>query len=631
MPLPEGPFDGQIFIDFVKTKWQYDATLKVWNKMGVVDNIPIVDNQNDGLISPTLQVFLDSIPERAGGFSIVAKPYMSAVPFVQEFLLEDVVYKTIDTGDDTTVYCTKTLVVDEYAGKLLYFTYGSSKGKTILITTNSTNALTIVGKPEIKNNDSFYIIDPTTYNPNGFISGNIKLLSDSIKITCVNGDGEELSENCNIDQICVGKSTGSDVPSVGLNFEVNDDFIDSFCVEIPGCQGPKGSRGNKGAKGKNGTGDGPVGEVGDAGLDAPTTPHTFSGVKIVDIDDIYDTAVVGLELDGDNNKLNVIKSKIKTPDDSKPAVKIIATPLDRTIEFEGTEFKYKIVSPPNDTYGSDDVDVVYYPNGTGINQFKGLDGVVVGSVKLSAIIDSIIDEHSKKLSAVEAKYDTQIKEYINSIDKDARQVLGNLAKELSDCEFQVPMDYCLSIQPDNCCANEGGTNPLVDDAVGAPMNLEWIPASPHDTGGHATRQTINYVYVTTVGLNNDTNLAAGTYVFSYVGGSIWSSWRPSGLAATATPPYGHTQYIVGSSLDGFGLEAIVTYGSTTQTVKFPNIDQVFAYQADCEAAYLNATTQFKTMTVVIPAGNTGQIKLYCKPVGNVTNDGHIILDCLWYK
>lgn len=628
MPLPEGPFDGQIFIDFVKTKWQYDATINVWNKVGVVDDIPIVGNRNDGLISPALQEFLDSIPDRAGGFSIVAKPYMSAVPFTQEFLLDDIIYKTIETGDDIVIYTTKELAVDEYAGKLIYFLSGASNGKTILITTNSANALTIIGKPSLKNGDQFYIIDPISYNPNGFISGDIKLVSDSLKITCVNSDGEELSDSCDINQICVGKVNGS-VPSVGLNFEVSDDFLESFCIEIPGCQGPKGVKGPKGDKGVNGAGDGPVGITGDAGIDAPNTPHKFSGMKVIDIDDIYDTAVVGLELDSNNNKLNVLKAKIKAPHDDKPAAKVIALPIDRTLEFDGDGFGYNIIAPPNDTYGSNDVDIVYCPNGTGISQIKGLDGVSVGSMKLSVIVNSIVDEYQKKLLIVNNKYNAQIKEYINSIDKEARQILGNLAKELSDCEFKVPMDYCLSIKPDNCCDNEGGTNPINEEVgVGVPVEIAAVPSSPHDTGGHATRQVINYVYITN---NGDTNLAAGTYVVNYLSGAIWSSWRPSGLAGTATPPYGFTQYIVGTSLDGFGLEAILTYGTITQTVKFPNIDQVFAYRGDCETAYQNATTQFKSMSIVIPAGSTGQIKLYCKPVGNVTDNGTIQLECLWYK
>lgn len=280
-------------------------------------------------------------------------------------------------------------------------------------------------------------------NPDGLIYGDIKLTSESIDITCIDVNGDAIKGNC---YSCVD---GDNAP--GFNFKLNEKFLSNFCARLPIIPGPRGSKGETGDQGEPGTGDGPVGETGDDGI-SYDVPGTFTGVKILDVDGVYEKAVIDLSLDSDGGVLTVLKSKVATGDADTPANQIYCTPIFRDVQFDptfptcddgGDLWKYEIIK------GDDDLDPNVYlfmmPD-----QFAPPGETDVTVLLLSELIDAVIEDMKTEYEAAVTKYDDEIKAYILEKDSDSRQKLCALAKELADCEWELPLEYCIGITPADC-------------------------------------------------------------------------------------------------------------------------------------------------------------------------------------
>jgi len=292
------------------------------------------------------------------------------------------------------------------------------------------------------------IIDPklrpnSVENPDGLIYGDLTLTSESIDITCIDSDGGELSGEC------IECINNQDPP--GLNFQLSEKFLDHFCARLPVIPGPRGDKGEKGDQGYPGTGDGPKGETGDQGI-SYDTPGDFTGVKMLDVDGVYDQVVVGLDLDAENGILTVQKSNISAGDDETPVGQVYSTPIIRDVVFDpefpecdegGDLWKYNI------TKGNDDLDENVYlyrfPD-----QFVAPGESEVTTMLLSEFIDAVIEDLKPEYEAAKEKYDEQIKQFILEKDTESREKLCSLAKELADCEWELPIEYCLGITPSEC-------------------------------------------------------------------------------------------------------------------------------------------------------------------------------------
>lgn len=77
-PLPSIPFDGQIFIDASRVKWQWDAKRWLWNRIGFADAFAESDADSTGLLSPAHKILLDQLPAAGGGFGVTVAP---VIPF----------------------------------------------------------------------------------------------------------------------------------------------------------------------------------------------------------------------------------------------------------------------------------------------------------------------------------------------------------------------------------------------------------------------------------------------------------------------------------------------------------------------------------------------------------------------
>jgi hypothetical protein len=500
--LPLNPFDGQEFIDFRRMRWIFDGSTKCWKLSGTVADIPLATPAQSGLLSAKLKQLIDTIPERAGSFGIVAKPLLSVVPKGREALYKGVVEiaGSSPSGSQIRVRGAGSgseaiFETNEWSGKLVFFTKGVLKNKHYLIFTNDGDILYIMGKDSAsaQPGDTFEIVEPVAINDDGVIQGDIELVSESLDISCVDHKGEAVSfdGSCNVNQLFVDDPENPP----GLDIKINETFLDQFCVSIPAHPGPVGDRGEVGDKGDDGHGDGPQGLKGATGLDAPAIGNKFTGIKFNDVDDIYDTAVVAMELDSPNGKLHVVKAKIRTPDSSRAADQIIASAVSRDVQFTDSDFTYNILMPNGDSIGIADVELMHYPQGFVPPQVQGENRpstTEANVVKLSAVIDAMVSHYETKLEEASLNYDEQIKPFIESKDAEARSILNSLADEVAKCEWNMPIEFCLGISPQDCSPGEVNPTPFplaesllgpdFKNAVGVPLPPVQVPVTPRPPG-----------------------------------------------------------------------------------------------------------------------------------------------------
>lgn len=560
--LPSRPFDGMVFIDAFRIRWIFDASTRCWRRDGMVSDIPLASDNINGLLSAQLKSTLDGIPQRGGHFGIIARP-LPTLTSEKKVLFRDTVKIAFTTDAGSTVRGNIPFDVDRYkAGEfrnnLLIFTSGTLINEVFLIFDNNNSDIFLHGDAgAAKNGDKFDIVELDSFNPSGVLSGDIELVSETLDITCVDTNGEPV-DLVDGRQCFTCETDDSDEEKLpGLDIKVNNRFVSEFCAIIPGCEGPRGDKGEKGDPGAPGTGDGPQGEQGDPGEDAPEEPAEFTGVKINDIVDIFDTAIVNVELDAENNRLNVIKAKVRAPDRNSVAEQFITTPIDRTIRFTDDRFGYELLRPTGDAIEDPDVTLLHYPEGSAPNLGQG--GVPtnqvtqVGKIKLSEIINRIIDRYNERLDEISEEYNLELKRIIEEKDEAARTILANLAKEVAECEWSTPMQFCLGLEPNCFNPNENlGTFPFpVAELLGGSLfknatatDLGFVQIRPGESLpiGAPNR-------VPTASLPTDS-----AYLIQYLDGAIRTN----------------NGYTVGDTTgNGTKLRAVIESDSGSQTVDFP--------------------------------------------------------------
>lgn len=614
--LPTQAFDGQIFIDFRRIKYVFDGSNQCWRRVGTVPDIPIATEFQSGLLSAQLKQLIDGIPDNGGHFGIIAKPLLSLVPQNPNIIFKGQVRNavTVESGTRIDVRLEeRDLTVASFVGKVLIFKSGLLTKKAFLVFTNDAVSIFLEGDAtSVTQDDKFEVVDLADLNPSGVLLGDIMLISESIDITCVDGEGLTINNNkdCNI------KVSDNVENPPGLNFEINNNFLENLCVVLPGCKGPKGDRGDDGSQGTPGTGDGPVGDTGDPGEDAPAVGDIFSGIQIIDVDDIWDTAIVSMELDAAAGKLNVLRAKVRTPDDSTPATQVISTPIDRSIRFLADDsFEYELLMPPNgDPIGESDVDILKYPQLFARTQFN--QATNIDKIKLSDLVNKITEALEDKLSEINDDYNRQLKAFIEGKDEAARNILANLAQELSECEWQLPIDFCLGLSPNDCNPDksEGSSGfetvafayPFTDTLFGSAgagtatdLGVYTILAS---SGDSTLNREVPVLFpkpskntsISAAFTASSTTLPPGGYVIQYLSGSLKSS---------------ATDFLVGSAIVGEGLEAVVVDGGTTVIqMPIPTIDFNPKEKSSVEKAHVDAPIVEKVMIAEI-VGSSASITL----------------------
>lgn len=310
-------------------------------------------------------------------------------------------------------------------------------------------------------------------NPEGVISGDIKLLSDSLDIQCVDVNNTIINYTP-IDTGCPRRTAQQEYP--GLSFRLSDRFLDSLIVNLPGNTGRKGNKGPKGITGKPGFSGGPAGRTGISGSNIDELA-TLQSVKFNDIDGVTDTAIVRMQLidTGNGCKLVMDKSRLNTPV-SAPADKVIAKPTSPSLSFGSSS----CATGMKDWKLSGNVNLVRLPIGA------GSDSSAVGfnsGYNLSTFVTEIVAEYEKILKKVDQEYGKEAKEYVIGVDKRAREILNDLAGELTSCEFNLPaVEYCITFtgcdqppaDPEN--PSDPPEPPGPPDPPSATCTLDTIPS-----------------------------------------------------------------------------------------------------------------------------------------------------------
>lgn len=330
----------------------------------------------------------------------------------------------------------------------------------------------------------------------GVLSGDVKFVSNSLDITCVNTPlNPELNRH----------------PVIDLNF--SDNFLDTMCIEVPAEKGPKGRKGIKGATGKTGTGDGPQGLPGSPGTDAVGISQV-SEVEVVFDESFYASAVTDIFLDAPNAILSITKSDALVPDANTPASEVVTLPLIRDIEFtDENTLSYEIVKVPgtNDPVDTSlDPVVLAYGSDFSPTQNRRLKVAAAGCCceeadasevitrRLSDYIDQTIDKIQDNINNINEAFDEEVKEFIFKKDEEARKALDVLVQKLSDEEFNEKFEYCMSLADNGkcgqCACNE----------------LKKFRQDPYNNPG-------NYLNFSLTNLNNTVNEILGTLSASTLG------------------------------------------------------------------------------------------------------------------
>ena len=272
------------------------------------------------------------------------------------------------------------------------------------------------------------------------LTGDIRFISESLDITCINAQANGIA-------------------NTQFKFSIGQNFLNAFCLEIPGLKGKKGSVGDKGIAGRDGTGDGPRGDTGQSGLNA-TVVDTFTGIQLIELDEVHDTAVVSLTLNPKAGILEAVKAPIAVPANDAPAEMVSASPIYRDITFASPDLgSWQLFAPPGDPVASNthtpDIDIIKLPD--------GWNGAAVGVVtmKLSKLVQLVVDYYNNLADNVINEWDREIKQYVNSKDQAARAIIADLAMELTECEWSAPLEFCVDISPLQCSAGGSGGAPII--------------------------------------------------------------------------------------------------------------------------------------------------------------------------
>ena len=347
------------------------------------------------------------------------------------------------------------------------------------------------------------LLDSLPTNPGGFgfvFKPGIYINEHDYTDSVLTGDIKFVSNSLDID--CEVKEVNG-VSQTVFSFAVGQNFLDAFCLEVPGLKGKTGDTGEKGPQGRHGTGNGPQGDRGPAGKDA-TVAHSFTGIKVVEVDDVYDTAVVGFNLDPAKSLLEVVKAKVAVPENDEPATMVSATPIYRDVNFasDTAMLNYEIFAPAGDAVSAitrtADIDIIKLPD--------GWSGSIAGvtTMKLSKLIKLIVEYYDGLADGVITKWDRQIKEFLANKDADARTVIADLAMELTQCEWSAPIELCIDIEPLRCVGDEGGggggtegngvneevESPSSDSSETSSSSSEKIVITPNGNNGGTTKQPV---------------------------------------------------------------------------------------------------------------------------------------------
>lgn len=615
--LPKYPFDGQQFVDAYHIIWEYREATHEWFIKGLQDDTPIADENTIGLMTPHQLKILDS--SNNGNFSIIIDTKLIERNLHPQPVYSGTALSMISDLYDYKLFTYENIDKDKYKGYTIVINNESS-----IILGNDYNYIILDKQINVSDGDKFFIVESHKYNDQGLITGNIEFVSESIDFT-------ELVKSTKDGDCCT--------PYYNIGLSLSDDFIESYLLEIPGCKGdcgPEGDQGEDGIDGYDPTG--PQGDPGEDGIDRNDETSFLTSVSVTDNDSISNEAIVELKLDKDNGILYAIKANISNNDEN--ADKLIVYPTFRDIELLGNDENLKFNIIDEDNIQTTDDNILILKNGVNGEY------TAVQLTPLREVIQLIINKYKEQYIKIKSKIDKDLIEYVYGKYNDTKNILMELAEELSKCEWNMPIDFSLSLSDDKCNTTKkdspapSDTNPQsggggggggagasavaiakasVFIAIGKGSGL--IPSDTPDQ--QITCTPVDTIEIPAdsddipIRMNGSATLPEGIYTISYNNGSIYSP--NDGI------------HIVGGVGSGVGLEATsydINGNVTTYTMPDPaslgfDNSELGYDQTELQSAYSSIDIALTTMMVKLD--DRGMITLKAG-TGSGNGTGSIYVD-----
>lgn len=307
---------------------------------------------------------------------------------------------------------------------------------------------------------------------NKIMQGDIKLDSTSLDIECI----ETVDSTFDDRKV---EDTGSIVNFV---FKLNEDYLNNICIDLKPPKGQVGRTGQTGPDGLHGFGNGPIGYDGEIGPNA-TKLLRIRNIIYEDIDEISDRAIVDIELiDRGKGPFFKITESDKTLSDNEPAQRLVVNQLSRGLRFSSdvvnqnceTDFmnSWQIMRDTNDELPVDVHMLRLSDDETEAVQ-------TFSSLRLSEYIRSVVEEYQNKIVELDKDWSNRSKEHIEEIDKAAREILNNLANELTRCEstitateFGITFEKCSS--PNSLSTLKVASNNKISNINNSGKNWEVV-------------------------------------------------------------------------------------------------------------------------------------------------------------
>ena len=279
-------------------------------------------------------------------------------------------------------------------------------------------------------------------NPNGVLQGNIKLVSDSLDIICVDSDLDPVSSDATSAPQVVSDESGKGPGELpGLMFKPSEKFLKTLIVDRPGPQGLKGLQGEKGGQGDDGLSDGPVGKTGIGGA------TLFEKCKLVDVvyEDVPGTTTDGVVDMSIQSNCELVLTTSPIGINGKSPSKMIATPISRSVVYEDDADEDTCDLSRLDDWeivgGGEAVQLIRLADGNHLSEIG-----FSGDMTLEDFVKDVVKDYKSKLVDINDNWGAELKKYIESIDDKARTIISALANKVSMCEFNLPaVEYCITI------------------------------------------------------------------------------------------------------------------------------------------------------------------------------------------
>jgi len=284
-------------------------------------------------------------------------------------------------------------------------------------------------------------------NPSGVLQGNIKLVSDSLDVICVDASLDPIPlDMTSPPQVISDEGPEGPGELPGLMFKPSEKFLKTLMVDRPGPQGGSGLKGDKGKQGGDGLSDGPVGETGESG-ETILDKCELVDVTYVDVPGVTTVGVVDISVQ-DNCELVLTTSPIGI--DGESPSKVIATPISRSVVYEDDADEgtcdltslddWTIAGGPEE--GDDAVQLLRLADGSHSSEVA-----FSGDMTLVNFVEDVVEHYKSELSDVNENWFKELKEHVESVDDKARTIISTLANQVSMCEFNLPaVEYCITIE-----------------------------------------------------------------------------------------------------------------------------------------------------------------------------------------